>query len=181
MESVDDWRASRGIAVFGAGYIGLVTGACLAELGHRVVVRDIRPERIGLLDSGEMPFFEPGLGDLIIRNKDRLAFTLDVHEAVSDAEAVFVCVDTPPTASGDADLSRVWAVVDALRDTSHLLAVVVVVVVVVEGTVPVGTGARVRAALDERGLGHVGYASTGTPSSPRRAGRSRTSCAPTTW
>ncbi|MFJ6630873.1 UDP-glucose dehydrogenase family protein [Streptomyces sp. NPDC091376] len=144
---------SRRIAVFGAGYIGLVTGACFAELGHRVVVRDIRPERIGLLNSGEVPFFEPGLGDLISQNKERLAFTLDVHEAVRDAEVVFVCVDTPPTASGDADLSRVWAVVDALRDASHLVAVVV------KSTVPVGTGARVRAALDERGLGHVGYAS----------------------
>ncbi|MET8299269.1 UDP-glucose/GDP-mannose dehydrogenase family protein, partial [Streptomyces sp. NPDC005180] len=143
---------SRRIAVFGAGYIGLVTGACFAELGHRVVVRDIRPERIGLLNSGEVPFFEPGLGDLITQNKERLAFTLDVHEAVRDAEVVFVCVDTPPTASGDADLSRVWAVVDALRDASHLVAVVV------KSTVPVGTGARVRAALDERGLGHVGYA-----------------------
>ncbi|MFG2760560.1 UDP-glucose dehydrogenase family protein [Streptomyces wuyuanensis] len=145
--------ASRRIAVFGAGYIGLVTGACFAELGHRVVVRDIQPERIRLLNSGEVPFFEPGLGDLITRNKERLAFTLDVEEAVRDAEVVFVCVDTPPTASGDADLSRVWAVVDALRGASHLVAVVV------KSTVPVGTGARVRAALDERDLGHVGYAS----------------------
>ncbi|WP_432072664.1 UDP-glucose dehydrogenase family protein [Streptomyces wuyuanensis] len=145
--------ASRRIAVFGAGYIGLVTGACFAELGHRVVVRDIQPERIRLLNSGEVPFFEPGLGDLITRNKERLAFTLDVEEAVRDADVVFVCVDTPPTASGDADLSRVWAVVDALRGASHLVAVVV------KSTVPVGTGARVRAALDERDLGHVGYAS----------------------
>ncbi|MFD5974382.1 UDP-glucose dehydrogenase family protein [Streptomyces bacillaris] len=145
--------ASRRIAVFGAGYIGLVTGACFAELGHRVVVRDIQPERIRLLNSGDVPFFEPGLGELIARNKERLAFTLDVQEAVADAEAVFVCVDTPPTASGDADLSRVWAVIDAVRRASHLVAVVV------KSTVPVGTGARVRAALDERGLTHVGYAS----------------------
>lgn len=144
---------SRRIAVFGAGYIGLVTGACFAEMGHRVVVRDIQPERIRLLNSGDVPFFEPGLGDLIARNKERLSFTLDVQEAVSDAEVVFVCVDTPPTASGDADLSRVWAVIDAVRDAAHLVAVVV------KSTVPVGTGARVRAALDERGLTDVGYAS----------------------
>ncbi|WP_335934347.1 UDP-glucose dehydrogenase family protein [Streptomyces sp. PTD5-9] len=144
----------RRIAVFGAGYIGLVTGACFADLGHRVVVRDIQPERIELLRSGEVPFFEPGLGDLIIRNKERLSFTLDAREAVRDAEAVYVCVDTPPTASGDADLSRVWAVVEALKDTaSHLVAVVV------KSTVPVGTGSRVRAALDEAGLSRVGYAS----------------------
>lgn len=146
--------APRRIAVFGAGYIGLVTGACFAELGHRVVVRDIQPERIELLRSGDVPFFEPGLGDLIIRNKERLSFTLDADEAVRDAEAVFVCVDTPPTASGDADLSRVWAVVEALKSTaSHLVAIVV------KSTVPVGTGSRVRAALDEAGLSGVGYAS----------------------
>ncbi|MFF4093246.1 UDP-glucose dehydrogenase family protein [Streptomyces sp. NPDC001834] len=146
--------APRRIAVFGAGYIGLVTGACFAELGHRVVVRDIQPERIDLLRSGDVPFFEPGLGDLIIRNKERLSFTLDADEAVREAEAVFVCVDTPPTASGDADLSRVWAVVEALKNTaSHLAAVVV------KSTVPVGTGSRVRAALDEAGLSGVGYAS----------------------
>ncbi|MER6402032.1 UDP-glucose/GDP-mannose dehydrogenase family protein [Streptomyces viridosporus] len=143
----------RNIAVFGAGYIGLVTGACFAQLGHRVVVRDIQPERIRLLHSGEVPFFEPGLGDLIAQNKERLSFTLDAREALRDAEAVYVCVDTPPTASGDADLSRIWSVVDALEATSPLVAVVV------KSTVPVGTGARVRAALDEAGLGHVGYAS----------------------
>ncbi|MFB7914210.1 UDP-glucose dehydrogenase family protein [Streptomyces sp. NPDC056061] len=144
----------RRIAVFGAGYIGLVTGACFADLGHRVVVRDILPERIDLLRSGDVPFFEPGLGDLILRNKERLSFTLDVREAVRDAEVVYVCVDTPPTASGDADLSRVWAVVEALKDTAaHLVAVVV------KSTVPVGTGDRVRAALDEAGLHHVGYVS----------------------
>ncbi len=143
----------RNIAVFGAGYIGLVTGACFAQLGHRVVVRDIQPERIRLLRSGEVPLFEPGLGDLIAQNKERLSFTLDAREALRDAEAVYVCVDTPPTASGDADLSRVWSVVDALEDTSRLVAVIV------KSTVPVGTGTRVRAALDKAGLGHVGYAS----------------------
>ncbi|WP_443066423.1 UDP-glucose dehydrogenase family protein [Streptomyces sp. NBC_01262] len=129
-----------------------MTAACFADLGHRVVVRDIQPERIRLLQSGEIPFFEPGLGDLISKNKDRLTFTLDVQEAVSGAEVVYVCVDTPPMASGDADLSRVWAVIDALKDATHLAAVVV------KSTVPVGTGERVRAALDGAGLSHVGYA-----------------------
>ncbi|MEU3100952.1 UDP-glucose dehydrogenase family protein [Streptomyces griseoflavus] len=143
----------RNIAVFGAGYIGLVTGACFAQLGHRVVVRDIQPERIRLLRSGEVPLFEPGLGDLIAQNKERLSFTLDAADALRDAEAVYVCVDTPPTASGDADLTRVWSVVDAIGDVPALVAVVV------KSTVPVGTGARVRAALDRAGLGHVGYAS----------------------
>jgi UDPglucose 6-dehydrogenase len=145
-------RTPRNIAIFGAGYIGLVTGACLADLGHRVAIRDIQPERIRLLQSGDVPIFEPGLGDLLTRNKDRLTFTLDADEAVQDAEVVYVCVDTPPTASGDADLSRVWAVVAALEGAEHLEALVV------KSTVPVGTGERVRASLDAAGLRHVGYA-----------------------
>ncbi|MGI5290361.1 UDP-glucose dehydrogenase family protein [Nonomuraea polychroma] len=142
----------RRVAVFGAGYIGLVTGACLADLGHRVVVRDIDPEKIRLLQAGDVPIYEPGLGDMIARNKERLSFTLDLDEALTGAEVAYVCVDTPPSASGDADLSRVWSVVTSLKDAAHLRAVVV------KSTVPVGTGSRVRAALDAAGLGHVGYA-----------------------
>lgn len=142
------------LAIFGAGYIGLVTAACFAELGHHVVVRDIDPERVELLRAGDVPIFEPALGDLLAQNKERLSFTLDAQEAVVDAGVVYVCVDTPPTTSGDADLSRVWAVVDALKDArcDNLAAVVV------KSTVPVGTGERVRARLDHDGLGHVGYA-----------------------
>ena len=143
----------RNVAIFGAGYIGLVTGACFAELGHQVVVRDIAPERIELLQAGEVPIFEPGLEELLVKNKDRITFTLDAREATSHAEVVYVCVDTPPTVSGDADLSRVWAVVDVLKDSAHLAALVV------KSTVPVGTGTRIRAFLDNAGLGSVGYAS----------------------
>ncbi|MEU3220890.1 UDP-glucose/GDP-mannose dehydrogenase family protein [Streptomyces sp. NPDC006971] len=143
----------RNVAVFGAGYIGLVTSACFAEMGHTVTVRDIQPERIRILRAGDIPIFEPGLGDMINRNKERLSFTLDADEAVRDAEVVYVCVNTPPMASGDADLSRVWAVVNALKESTHLSAVVV------KSTVPVGTGTRIRAALDAVGLEHVGYAS----------------------
>ncbi|MFJ4472303.1 UDP-glucose dehydrogenase family protein [Streptomyces sp. NPDC089424] len=144
---------SHRVAVFGAGYIGLVAGACFAELGHSVTVRDIQPGRIATLRAGSVPLYEPGLAALIARNKERLRFTLDAAEAVRDAEVVYVCVDTPPTVSGDADLSRVWAVVEALKGASHLSAVVM------KSTVPVGTGARVRTALDAAGLGHVAYAS----------------------
>lgn len=138
--------------MFGAGYIGLVTGACFAELGHHVVVRDIDPEKVALLRSGEVPIYEPGLGDMIARNKERLTFTLDLEETLDGAEIAYVCVDTPPSASGDADLSRLWSVVRSLEGATRLKAVVV------KSTVPVGTGARVRAALDEAGLSHVGYA-----------------------
>ncbi|MFB4274119.1 UDP-glucose/GDP-mannose dehydrogenase family protein [Nonomuraea sp. MTCD27] len=145
-------KPERQVAVFGAGYIGLVTGACLAELGHRVVVRDINPEKVALLRSGDVPIYEPGLGDMIARNKERLTFTTDLRETLDGAEIAYVCVDTPPSASGDADLSRIWSVVRSLEGATQLKAVVV------KSTVPVGTGARVRTALDEAGLAHVGYA-----------------------
>src|ERR1051325_11258826 len=140
------------IAVFGAGYVGLVTGACFAELGHDVVVRDILPDRIDALRRGEVPIYEPGLDELIERNTERLRFTLDVREALDGAEFLFVCVDTPPLYSGDADLSRVWTVVDELPDDARAT-------IVMKSTVPVGTGEKVRAALDGRGLASVGYVS----------------------
>jgi UDPglucose 6-dehydrogenase len=141
------------IAVFGAGYVGLVTGACFAELGHRVTVRDVIPERIEALRRGEVPIFEPGLEDLLERHRERLSFTLDVAEAIDGAEFVYVAVGTPPTYSGDADLSAVWTVIDELPAVDHR------VVVAMKSTVPVGTGEKVRHRLDERGLAHVGYVS----------------------
>src|SRR5437764_3418408 len=104
------------VAIFGAGYVGLVTGACFADLGHDVVVRDVVPEKIDALRRGEVPIYEPGLDDLLVRNSDRLRYTLDVRAALDGAGFVFVCVDTPPLYSGDADLSRVWTVVDELPD-----------------------------------------------------------------
>lgn len=142
----------RRIAVFGAGYIGLVTGACFAELGHHVVIRDVRPEKVERLRAGDIPIYEPGLGELITENSGRLSFTLDAAGAVREAEVVYVCVDTPPTVSGDADLSRVWSVIDALKGTADLSAVIT------KSTVPVGTGAKIRSVLDEAGMQHVGYA-----------------------
>jgi UDPglucose 6-dehydrogenase len=147
--------AGTKIAVFGAGYVGLVTGACFAELGHSVVVRDVVPDKVERLRAGTVPIHEPGLEELIGRNRARLAFTLDVREAIRDAELLFVAVDTPPTYSGDADLSRVWTVVDELPaelDGGRPI-------LVMKSTVPVGTGEKVRAALDARGLDGVGYVS----------------------
>src|SRR3954452_8713467 len=99
------------VGIFGAGWVGLVTGVCFAELGHEVVVRDVVPEKIEALQRGEVPFHETDVPELLERHAERLLFTLDV-EAVADCEFLFVCVDTPPTHSGDADLSRVWTVVD---------------------------------------------------------------------
>src|SRR6478672_92914 len=140
--------------MFGAGYVGLVTGACFAELGHDVVIRDVIPERIERLLAGEVPIFEPGLDKVLERNRDRISFTLDVQEAVDGAEFLYVAVGTPPTYSGDADLTAVWSVVDGLP-----AAIPGRPVLVLKSTVPVGTGDRVRARLDARGLVNVGYVS----------------------
>jgi UDPglucose 6-dehydrogenase len=140
------------IAIFGAGYVGLVTGACFADLGHEVVVRDVVPERIEALQAGEVPIYEPGLDEVLERCRDRITFTLDVREAVVGADFLYVAVGTPPTYAGDADLSAVWTVVDELPDDASAI-------VVMKSTVPVGTGEKVRAALDARGLEAVGYVS----------------------
>src|SRR5919197_820881 len=102
------------IAVFGAGYVGLVTAAGFADLGHDVAIRDVVPEKIEALRAGRVPIHEPGLDGLVERNAERLVFTLDVQEALQGAEFAFVAVGTPPTYSGDADLSAVWRVVDEL-------------------------------------------------------------------
>ena len=141
------------IGVFGAGWVGLVTGACFAELGHDVVIRDVVPEKIEALQRAELPFHELGLEEVVARNGERLRFTLDAREAVEDAELLFVCVDTPSTYSGDADLSRVWTVLDELPALDRRA------ILVMKSTVPVGTGEKVRAALETRGLAHIGYVS----------------------
>jgi UDPglucose 6-dehydrogenase len=141
------------IGIFGAGYAGLVTGVCFAELGHDVSIRDISAEKIEALSAGQVPHFEPELPDLLERNRERLHFTLNAAEALEGAELVFVCVDTPPTYSGDADLSRVWTVIEELKPLDGHP------VLVMKSTVPVGTGEKVRAALDARGLENWGYAS----------------------
>jgi UDPglucose 6-dehydrogenase len=140
------------LGIFGAGWVGLVTGACFAERGHEVVVRDVVPERIESLNAGLLPFHEPDLADLIERNRERLTFTLDVAELKAGTDLFFACVDTPPTASGDADLSYVWSVIDDLGDPGEMT-------LVMKSTVPVGTGERIRAALDQRGLTGVAYVS----------------------
>ncbi|HXH97600.1 MAG TPA: UDP-glucose/GDP-mannose dehydrogenase family protein [Gaiellaceae bacterium] len=140
--------------MFGAGYVGLVTGACFADLGHEVVVRDIVPERIERLRAGEVPIYEPGLQALMERNRDRLSFTLDVREAVDAADFLYVAVGTPPTYSGDADLTAVWGVVDEIPPDVPGRPIVVM-----KSTVPVGTGENARARLDARGLRDVGYVS----------------------
>jgi UDPglucose 6-dehydrogenase len=132
--------------------IGVFTGGCLADLGHEVVVRDVLPERIDALQAGRLPFHEPGLPEVLERNRDRVRYTLDAVE-LADADVLFICVQTPPTYSGDADLSYVWTALDDLPRVERRR------LLVMKSTVPVGTGEKVRAALEARGLENVGYVS----------------------
>lgn len=128
------------VGVVGAGWVGLVTAACFAELGHPVTARDVVAEKVEALRRGEVAIHEPGLEELLARNAERLSFTADMDELLGAARLLFVCVDTPPTHSGDADLSRVRSVVGELRaDGDHVL--------VMKSTVPAGTGAAIRRDL----------------------------------
>jgi UDPglucose 6-dehydrogenase len=125
------------IGVIGVGWVGLVTAACFAELGHEVWARDIVPDKVESLSRGEVPIHEPGLPELVAQNAERLHFTTDMAEVLEHTRLLFVCVDTPPTYSGDADLSRVESVLDELGDSSeHAL--------VMKSTVPVGTGRSIQ-------------------------------------
>jgi UDPglucose 6-dehydrogenase len=128
------------VGVIGVGWVGLVTAACFAELGHPVIARDILPEKVEALSRGEIAIHEPGLGEMLRRNTERLTFTTEMADLLDRARLLFVCVDTPPTYSGDADLGRVMSVVDELRgDSSHAL--------VMKSTVPVGTGRKIQREL----------------------------------
>jgi UDPglucose 6-dehydrogenase len=134
------------VGVIGVGWVGLVTAACFAELGHPVIARDILQEKVDSLARGEVTIHEPDLADLVRRNAERLTFTTDMSELLGAARLLFVCVDTPPTYSGDADLSRVRAVVEELPDGSdHVL--------IMKSTVPAGTGEAIRRDLP--GLSYV--------------------------
>ena len=140
------------IGIFGAGWVGLVTGGCFAELGHEVIVRDVVSERIAALEAGRLPFHEPDLPEVLDRNRERIRYTLDANE-LAEADALFICVQTPPTYAGDADLSYVWTALDDLPRAARRQ------ILVMKSTVPVGTGEKVRAALEARGLTNVGYVS----------------------
>ena len=107
------------IGVIGTGYVGLVTAAGFAELGSEVYCVDIDAEKIERLRRGEVPIYEPGLEQLLVNSKERLHFSTDLAQALEQARLLFVAVGTPPTYSGDADLSAVHAVVDASAPTSE--------------------------------------------------------------
>lgn len=132
------------VAIIGTGYVGLVSGVCLAQVGHQVLCMDIEAQRVALLREGVSPIYEPGLDDLLVENTEqgRLTFTASIEEAVAHAEVLLIAVGTPPDEDGSADLSHVLDVASEIGRNleDHLL-------VVVKSTVPVGTCARVREAI----------------------------------
>src|SRR5665811_1275095 len=129
------------VSMIGTGYVGLVSGACLAQVGHQVLCMDIVAQRVAQLREGVSPIYEPGLEDLLVENSEqgRLTFTASIEEAVAHAEVLLIAVGTPPDEDGSADLSQVLDVATEIGRNleEHLL-------VVVKSTVPVGTSARVR-------------------------------------
>ena len=128
------------VGVIGIGWVGLVTAACFAELGSDVVALDIDEAKVAALRRGELPIHEPGLAELVERNRERLRYVTAMDDVLERAELLFCCVDTPPTYSGDADLSRVRAVVEQLRADGRRA-------LVMKSTVPAGTGATIRREL----------------------------------
>jgi UDPglucose 6-dehydrogenase len=135
------------IAVVGTGYVGLVTGTCFANSGNTVTCLDINADKIARLNRGEIPIYEPGLEELVVRSAKagRLLFTTDTATAILAAQVVFLAVGTPPSADGSADLSSLWKVVDAIAPHLDPEAVVVT-----KSTVPVGTCAGIEARLKDR-------------------------------
>jgi UDPglucose 6-dehydrogenase len=126
------------IGVVGAGWVGLVTAACFAELGHRVIVREIVSEKVESLRRGEVPIHEPGLPEMLERNRELLTFTTEMTELLDDGpRLLFVCVQTPPTYSGDADLSAVQRAMEEIGESDGK-------VLVMKSTVPVGTGRAIQ-------------------------------------
>jgi UDPglucose 6-dehydrogenase len=140
------------IAVIGTGYVGLVTAAGFAELGSEVWCVDVDAAQIARLQRGEIPIYEPGLGESVAKHRERLHFSTELAPALEHARLLFVAVGTPPTYSGDADLSAVHAVVNSMPPSDrHAL--------VMKSTVPVGTGAAIKRMFVEQGKAGFAYVS----------------------
>ncbi|MBU0686364.1 MAG: UDP-glucose/GDP-mannose dehydrogenase family protein [Candidatus Margulisbacteria bacterium] len=156
------------ISVIGSGYVGLVTGACLAELGHQVTCVDVDKLKIKLLSSGKIPIFEPGLEELVLRNvsQDRLAFSSAIASTVKKSEVIFIAVGTPSRADGEADVSAVESVAKeiakAIKGPSGK-AGAAYKVIVNKSTVPVGMGDIVTKLLIKNGVAKNRFAVVSNP------------------
>lgn len=129
------------ITIVGSGYVGLVTGACFADMGHRVICIDNDQNKIDMLNSGKIPIWEPGLDNLIERNREaeRIIFSMDLKHAVNESEVIFIAVGTPPGEDGSADLQYVLAVAESIAECMNDYKVIVD-----KSTVPLGTADKVR-------------------------------------
>lgn len=132
------------IVVAGTGYVGLVTAVCLSEIGHYVTCVDVSKEKIDMLNKGKSPIFEPGLEELMLKNKDRLKYTLDYKQAYSDADVIFIGVGTPEKKDGSANLSYVYQVANEIAQNVNND-----VIIVVKSTVPIGTNKKVEKYIKE--------------------------------
>ncbi|MFA7577510.1 MAG: UDP-glucose/GDP-mannose dehydrogenase family protein, partial [Candidatus Muiribacteriota bacterium] len=134
------------ISVIGTGYVGLVAGACFADTGNSVICADINDRKIDMLNNYEIPIYEPGLEEIIIRNAEdeRIIFTTDIKKAVEDSQVIFIAVGTPPDEDGSADLSHVLSVAESIAKYMNDYKIVVN-----KSTVPVGTGEKVRNKINE--------------------------------
>ena len=134
------------ISVFGSGYVGLVAGACFADVGNDVMCADIDQSKVNMLNKGEIPIYEPGLGDIVQRNmrEERLTFTTDLEKAVTASEIIFIAVGTPPEQDGSADLQNVLAVARTIGKAMNGPKIIVN-----KSTVPVGTAALVRKEISK--------------------------------
>ena len=128
------------VSIIGSGYVGLVTAACLAEVGNKILCCDIDSSKIEQLKNGQSPIYEPGLDELLERNirEQRLNFTTRIEDAVNHAELIFICVGTPPREDGSADLRHVVKVAQQIATYMNGFKVIIN-----KSTVPVGTGERV--------------------------------------
>ena len=132
------------ISILGCGYVGLVTGACLAEIGHEVVCTDNDESKIRTLHQGALPIYEPGLSDIVARNVEakRLSFSADMGEAIRFGEVIFICVGTPPLPDGDPDLSAIDSAARLIASEARSSKLVVE-----KSTVPMQTGQKLKRAL----------------------------------
>jgi UDPglucose 6-dehydrogenase len=142
------------IGVVGSGHVGLVSGACFAELGHKVICDDDDAHKIEMLKRGELPFYEPDLAEMVARNASggRLSFTTDLVRTIQESKALFIAVGTPPREDGGADLSAVEAVACKIAETMTEYRLVVE-----KSTVPVQTGMQIKRTMEMRRKGDVDF------------------------
>ncbi|MBD0381585.1 UDP-glucose dehydrogenase family protein [Paenibacillus sedimenti] len=146
------------ICMIGTGYVGLVVGACFAEMGHQVICVDNNPAKITSLQNGQVPIYEPGLEQLVERNVQdgRLSFSLDLAQSVASSQFIFIAVGTPPAEDGSADLTYVMNAVQQIGASIHAYAIVIT-----KSTVPIGSAERIRGVIQEelmkRGLSELDF------------------------